>query len=432
MDTLPPEVPQDSAQTEASVRVGRAELLAPLWGVVVAVRSIVITVGLAALVITPVVFVDSNAVFGAKALFESTTWGWLLINGSPPKLGAATFTLIPWGLALIPWFLNFFGARALTARFGHDTRLIAVSVSLVFITYVSAVVLAAAFVQSINVSYSVWSTLIVAVLVNGTAVLAGVISGIHESIAIPPILKFIVARGVAAVFALCGIGALLLAILLLANFSDVLFLFNQLNPGYSGFLALTLLSVGYLPVLAVWAVAYITGAGFSIGPEVMVSPFIPVTAPTQLPPFPPLAVLPETAGAIAWLLPALVIVLGVVWGIGVSLRMSRESVLMRLVIAVGIAVVAALISMGLAALSTGNLGDVRLVELGPDPTLMASLTWLLLTVGMIPAAVIPARIFTRKKRVVISVVKSADAKNPDAKNPDAKNPDATNPVLENE
>lgn len=409
MDTLPPEVPQDSVHPDAPAWAVKADLFAGLSGVLAALRSIVITVGLAALVLTPVVVVDSNAAFGAKAVFDTTTWGWLLMNGAPPKLGAATFTLIPWGLAIIPWFLNFFGARTLTAKYRLNPRLLAVSTSLAFITYVSSVVFAAAFVDSINVSFSVWSTLIVSVLVTGSALLAGVASGLHDSIAIPPILKFILARGVAVVFALFGIGAFFLVILLLANFSDVLFLFNQLNPGYSGFLALTLVSLGYLPVLTVWTMAYVTGAGFSIGPEVMVSPFIPVTAPTQLPPFPPLAVLPETAGAVAWLLPALVIVLGVVWGIGVSVRMSRESVLMRLVIAVAIAVVAAVITMGLAALSTGNLGDVRLVELGPDPTLMGSLTWLLLTVGMIPAAVIPARMFTRKKQVVISVVKTDEA-----------------------
>ncbi len=409
MDTLPPEVPQDSVHPDAPAWAVKADLFAGLSGVLAALRSIVITVGLAALVLTPVVVVDSNAAFGAKAVFDTTTWGWLLMNGAPPKLGAATFTLIPWGLAIIPWFLNFFGARTLTAKYRLNPRLLAVSTSLAFITYVSSVVFAAAFVDSINVSFSVWSTLIVTVLVTGSALLAGVVSGLHDSIAIPPILKFILARGVAVVFAIFGIGALFLVILLLANFSDVLFLFNQLNPGYSGFLALTLVSLGYLPVLTVWTMAYVTGAGFSIGPEVMVSPFIPVTAPTQLPPFPPLAVLPETAGAVAWLLPALVIVLGVVWGIGVSVRMSRESVLMRLVIAVAIAVVAAVITMGLAALSTGNLGDVRLVELGPDPTLMGSLTWLLLTVGMIPAAVIPARMFTRKKKVVISVVKTDEA-----------------------
>jgi len=422
MDTLDPEVPEHSTPGSAPeqrsrkprglrlnldrINGGRSEFLAAIRGVVIALRSIVLSVALTAIVIAPVVLVDSTSTFGAKALFDSTTWGWLLVNGAPPRVGAATFTLLPWGLALLPWLLNYFGARALARRFSNENRLIAVSISFLFITYVSAVVLAAAFVESINISYSVWATLVVAVLVNGTAVVAGVLSVTHTSILIPEILRFIVVRGTATVFALCGIGALLVAVLLVANFSDVLFLFNQLNPGYSGFLALTLLSIGYLPVLTVWAVAYFTGAGFTIGPDVMVSPFIPVTAPTQLPPFPTLAVLPESAGAISWLLPALVIGLGVVVGVGVSLRMSRESVLMRLVIAVGIAVVAAVITMGLAALSVGNLGDVRLVDIGPVPTLVGSLTWLLLTVGMIPAAVVPARLFNRKRPVEISVVKS--------------------------
>jgi hypothetical protein len=183
-----------------------------------------------------------------------------------------------------------------------------------------------------------------------------------------------------------------------------LFLYNQLDPGYSGFLAITVLSLGYLPVLFAWAVAYLAGAGFTIGPDVMISPFIPVTAPTQLPPFPPLAVLPETAGAVSWLLPMVIICVGIAWGVGVSLHMSRETVLIRLVIAVGIGVIAAIVIMGLSLLAVGNLGDVRLVNLGPDPTLVGSLVWLLLTVGMIPVAVVPARFFTRKRPVSISVV----------------------------
>lgn len=399
-----PEKPEGPQRRAHLLSAARSDLLAAVWGVLFSLRSIAITVVFTALVVAPVVLVDSTAVFEAKALFDSTTWGWLLMNGSAPRLGAATFTLLPWGLVLIPWLLNYFAARALGRRFIREKRLMSVSVSLLLVTYVAAVVSAAAFIESITVSYSAWTTLGVALLVNATAVVAGALSVTHFSVTIPGILRFIVVRGLAAALALLGIGSLLVAILLIANFSDVLFLFNQLNPGYSGFLAITVLSLGYLPVLAVWAVAYLAGAGFSIGPDVIVSPFIPVTAPTQLPPFPPLAVLPETAGAISWLLPMLVIALGIVWGIGVSLRMSRETMLMRLVIAVGIGVVAAVVIMGLSVLSTGDLGDVRLVNLGPDPTLVGSLVWLLVTIGMIPAAVVPARFLNRKRPVPMSVV----------------------------
>lgn len=378
--------------------------MALLWGMLLALRTIAVTVGVTALVIVPVVLVEADTAFSAKTIFESTTWAWLLVNGVPPRLGAATFTLVPWGLALLPWFLNFFAARRLASRYQDSRRFTVMAASSLCATYIASVVLAAAFVESINVSYSVWAALMVSIALSGTATIAGVISRAVSVADTPTIPRFILARAMAAAFALFGIGALTVAVLLVANFADVLYLFNQLNPGYSGFLAITFLSLGYLPVLAIWSVGYLVGAGFNIGPDVMVSPFIPVTAPTQLPPFPPLAVLPEQAGAVAWLLPALVIVLGVIWGIGISLRMSKESALTRIVIAVGVAVVAALIVMGLAALSIGSLGDVRLVDLGPSPTLVGSLTWLLLVIGMTPAAGIPARVFTRKRRAQIAVV----------------------------
>ena len=98
-------------------------------------------------------------------------------------------------------------------------------------------------------------------------------------------------RGLSAVAALVGIAAIALALRLLVNFGGAMDLFMGLNPGWSGILALLALTIGYIPVLLVWSAAYIVGAGFSIGPDVMVSPFIPVTAPTQLPPFPPLVVI---------------------------------------------------------------------------------------------------------------------------------------------
>ena len=153
-----------------------------------------------------------------------------------------------------------------------------------------------------------------------------------------------------------------------------------------------------------WSAAYIVGAGFSIGPDVTVSPFIPVTAPTQLPPFPPLVAIPETAGALVWLLPLVVIVIGVLWGVGISKSLGKESALIRLVIGFAVAFVGAVIFSGLALISLGNLGDVRLVSLGPDPLLSASLFWILLAVGITPTAVLPAKTFVRNRQAKIAIV----------------------------
>jgi hypothetical protein len=373
-------------------------------GILYALRTAIVLLVFTALVVTPVVLADSGVVFSAKAIGESSVWAFLVVNGAPPQLGAATFTLIPWGLALLPWWINYVAARTLAARYQHRRGETIASILALFFGYVAVVAVAAVFVESINVSYSVVNSVIAASVLTGSAMLAGIFRIHSQSIPIPMLVVFVVRRAIAAVFALFGVAALIMAVLFLIHFSDVLMLFNGLDPGFSGFLALTVLSIGYLPVLTVWTIAYIVGAGFTIGPDVIISPFIAVTAPTQLPPFPPLALLPEQSGAISWLLPLVVIFIGVVWGIGISLQLARENILIRLVVAVAVAIVAAVVVMGLAALSLGDLGDVRLVDLGPSPTLVGSLTWLLLVVGMTPAAMIPAKVFQRKRRPKISVV----------------------------
>lgn len=373
------------------------------WGLFFAVRTVVLLMFVSVIVVAPIVVFDSDSVFRAAAILDATTWGMLVINGIPAKLGAATFTLVPWGLAVGVWLLLYRGARSLARKFRDNILDTAIASMIFVLVYAGLIIAAAMMARTTNVSFGLGYTIAVVLAMSLTAIGAGTLSvqsdATHDrKFAVSGLIRFIVARGVAAAFALFGIGALLVSLTLMVNFADVMTLFNQLNPGYSGFLGLTVLSIGYLPVLAVWALAYLVGAGFSIGPDVMISPFIPVTAPTQLPPFPPLAILPEQAGAGIWLLPVLVIALGVVWGIGVSLRQAKENPLMRLVIALAISIIAALIVMALSALSLGDLGDVRLVGLGPSPTLVGSLTWLLLSVGMIPAAMVPAAVFKRSRR----------------------------------
>jgi hypothetical protein len=334
----------------------------------------------------------------------------LLLNGVPPKLGSATITLIPWGLAIIPWALLFRASRSLSIRIDHGVRWRVMGGVIMVMIYVGAIVAAAHFTTSINVSFGVGWALIVSMAMGVSAVTAGILRGasVQLGTAIPSLAVFVLRRGFSAVAALIGIAAITLALRLLVNFGGAMDLFMGLNPGWSGILALLALTIGYLPVLLVWSAAYVVGAGFSIGPDVMVSPFIPVTAPTQLPPFPPLVAIPETAGALMWLLPVLVIVIGVLWGIGISKDLGKESAMIRMVIGFAVAFVGAVIFYGLALISFGNLGDVRLVSLGPDPLLSASLLWILLSVGIAPAAGLPAKTFMRKRQAKIVIVPDAD------------------------
>lgn len=397
----------DTSGRQNNVRITAAASLlgAAGWGFLFAVRTLALLFITSAIVITPIVIFDTGSDIRSAAILDASTWGMLVMNGIPPQLGAATFTLVPWGLAIATWLLLYYSARSVARRFIGNVLNTVIALLLFVFTYSGLVIAATIVARTTTVSFGLGYTVGVVLVMSVTSVAAALLNIYGHRIQIPELIRFIIIRGLAAVLALFGVGALLVALSMIAHFADLMTLFSQLDPGYSGFLGITLLSIGYLPVLAVWALSYVVGAGFSIGPDVVISPFIPVTAPTQLPPFPPLAILPEQAGAGSLLLPLLVISVGVVWGIGVSLRQSKENPLMRLVIAMAISIIAALLTMLVAVLSLGDLGDVRLVELGPTPTLVGSLTWLLLSVGMIPAAMIPARVFKRsRRRPQISVV----------------------------
>ncbi len=376
------------------------------WAIISIFSVILITVAFVSLILLPTLLFSGERPASIKGYLDAITWGWLLVNGVPPKLGSATITLIPWGLAIIPWVLLFRASRSFSLRIQHGVRWRVIGGAIMVVIYVGAIVAAAHFTTSINVSFGDGWALIVSVLMGVSAVTTGILRGAKTQLgaAIPALAVFALRRGLGAVLALIGVAAIVLALRLLANFGTAMDLFMGLNPGWSGILALLALTIGYIPVLVVWSAAYVVGAGFSIGPDVMVSPFIPVTAPTQLPPFPPLVAIPETAGALVWLLPLLVIVIGVLWGIGISKSLGKESALIRMVIGFAVAFVGAVIFYGLALISLGNLGDVRLVSLGPDPLLSASLVWILLSVGITPTAVLPAKTFVRNRQAKIAIV----------------------------
>ncbi len=376
------------------------------WSIIFCCSVIVVTVTLASLILLPTLFFGGDRPSTVKGYLDAVTWGWLLMNGVPPKLGSATITLVPWGLAIIPWALLFRAGRSFSLRTTKGTQWRVLGGVTMVVIYVGAIVAAAHFTTSINVSFNDWWALSVSFVIGVSAVTVGVLSGANTQLGlrIPALAMFVLKRGVAAAATFIGVASLLLALRLLVNFDVAMDLFRGLNPGWSGFLAMLALTIGYLPVLVTWSAAYIVGAGFSIGPDVVVSPFIPVTAPTQLPPFPPLVAIPETAGALVWLLPLFVISIGVVWGIGISKSLGKESAMVRSVIGLAVAFVGAVIFYVLALMSLGNLGDVRLVSLGPDPLLSASLLWILLAVGITPTAVLPAKTFVRNRRVKISIV----------------------------
>jgi hypothetical protein len=203
-----------------------------------------------------------------------------------------------------------------------------------------------------------------------------------------------VARGVGvAVFALFAAGALLLLISFLRNLTTAQQVFDDLGlPTGEAFL-ITGLQIGYLPVLLVWAIAYLSGAGVLLGADAVVSPFVAMAAPLDVPPLPLLATVPTSSPPTAWIFPILVVLIGAIAAY-VALRSSTAQTtrVQRLIVVVVMAVLACGVIMFLAVLSTGSLGVERLASVGPTPTVVGWVTGGLLLIGAIPVALLrPAR-----------------------------------------
>ena len=164
---------------------------------------------------------------------------------------------------------------------------------------------------------------------------------------------------------------------------------RALHPGTAGGILLVVTQLTVLPNLLLWSGLYALGAGFTLGNGSVVAPA--ATSLGVLPGLPVLGALPAAgpgstsqlwwlvAGALAGATAAWLALRG-----GAGTRIDRASLLGG---AAGLA--AALVLVGLAWLSSGDLGSVRLAGLGPRllPLLVMSSTTLGLS-GLITGAVV--------------------------------------------
>lgn len=180
--------------------------------------------------------------------------------------------------------------------------------------------------------------------------------------------------GLVAVGALAATGQLLLGI------QDAAALFGELEPGIVGGIVLTLLQLALLPLLMVWALVILSGGTVTMGTGTAYS--LEGVQSGVMPALPMLAALPQPGPAPAWAmalmaLPLIPLVLGAVRLVRDTLHLERRD---RITAWVAYPLVTTVAVLLLAGLSTGGIGDGRLVHLGPRMgTLLLPL--LLLAVG---------------------------------------------------
>jgi hypothetical protein len=289
---------------------------------------------------------------------------WLLSNGVGVRLGDIPVTLVPWGAtAVIAFMISRFAAlsaRNVRAHQRSGPGLISV---VTVAAYLICVLVAAMRWGEPWQAPARWAVVIAVLLVaawSGSSRSLGI-----RRVEMPGRAWVIIRAVVAAQLAMLVAGAAVLVTALWMHLGQVETLHQALQPGIAGGIALLLLQLAFVPNALIWSAAYALGSGFSFGAGSVIAP-----AATQLgmvPGIPLLGALPSpgpgdltqlwwlAAGAVAG-----AIACSVVLGSGPVPRFDLASLAGG---ACGL--LAGAVFAGLAWAASGDLGNLRLADLGP-------------------------------------------------------------------
>lgn len=327
---------------------------------------------------------------GARELFDLVGSAWLAVQDVPMNSGAVHYSIMPWGLVVIPIFCLYRSGRLLGRSAQRTSR-----VELAIVLLVAALVYAAvmALVAQLTatpglhapIAQAAITGFVIALVTTAVALARTTDVGKALVALVPKGIWTVVRGGAAGALGLLGAGAVLALISLIWHFWQAREILEFLDAGVFGGLLVTVACIGYLPVLILWALAYLLGPGIAIGPGIGISPFMPTPPPTELPALPLLAALPERVGALAWGLPVVAVIIGI--GVGITcVRGGPLPALLRLATATAASIVTGVVIGLLSSLAQGSLGDVRLLNVGPDAVSVGLLAFGLTAIGAIPTA----------------------------------------------
>lgn len=340
---------------------------------------------------------------------------WLLIHGVPLDLAAAfgasagTMTLVPLGLSVLPLLLCYRSGRRLARASYEGEFLIPVLSGSVTYALISSAMYGWASphpqpLQALNAAL-VPLGIVVAGLMWGGYREARSLSrmvGVDTAEQISQMSQYsrwagsyawaVVRAAVVAFVALIGLGAVLLGIGILAGWSQIVATYQELHAGAVGDTAVTLLQLGFLPNLVIYAIAWSTGAGFSFGAGTSVG--LTSSDAGTLPMLPILGAVPEsmgTAGLLGLLVPLGAGAIAGWWFLRegedhldewVALKVPfrpLSALISAVVLGVMTGILTSFGALWLGWISYGSLGIGRFTEVGAEPLTFAAHT--ALTVG---------------------------------------------------
>ena len=310
---------------------------------------------------------------------------WQVLHLVPLVIGATTIGILPWGFLVVPvlilWKATHWAFKSAQPKSAVDFVRIAISISLVYSLLAGLM----AIITSTNDLYTgVFSAILHSFLVCAGTATACVISYAPSRTiltdALPQLFKDGLRPAVISFALLFAAGSLLTSVSLVLNWAQVRAVTTLMAPGFIDGFFMTLLGIGYLPTVNVWAMSYLLGPGVMLGGGAVT----PGNAsPGALPAFPLLSILPSESAVLARFFLLIPILIGIAiyflvprerWaaqGDSVAVALSfvvRWREIVSLAISVGLLSTFVWIA---ASASSGSLGIGYLKFVGPVPSQVA-------------------------------------------------------------
>jgi hypothetical protein len=310
---------------------------------------------------------------------------WQVLHLVPLVIATTTIGVLPWGFLAVPvfilWKATQWALKSSQPKTAVEFVRVAISVS-VFYSLCAGLV---GLVSSTSEIYTgIVSSLLHAFLVALSVTTVCVVTYAPSRTILTDALPKLFVDGIRPAVISFGLlfiaGSLLTSVSLILNWAQVRAVTALMAPGLIDGFFITLLGIGYLPTVNVWAMSYLLGPGIMLGGGVVTAEN---ASPGALPAFPLLSILPSESAALA----TYFILIPILIGIGIYFLMPREiweaqgdSIALALSFVVRWReVVTLLVSVGLlaafvwiaAAASSGPLGTGFLKFIGPVPAEVA-------------------------------------------------------------
>ncbi len=343
---------------------------------------------------------------------------WLLIHGVPLDLSAVfgasagTMTLVPLGLSILPLLFCYRSGRRLArASYEGEFLIPVLSGSVTYALICSAVYGWASPspkpLQVLNAALVPLGIVVVGLMWGGYREARSLsrMVGVDTAEQISQMSQYsrwagsyawaVVRAAVVAAVAFAGLGALLLALGILGGWSQVVATYQELHAGPVGDTAVTLLQLGFLPNLVIYAMAWSTGAGFAFGAGTSIG--LTSSNAGSLPMLPILGGVPESlgsAGLLGLLVPVAAGAIAGWWFLRegedhldewVALKVPfrpLSALLSSLALGVLTGLLTSLAALWLGWISYGSLGVGRFIEVGAEPLSFAGHTALWVGLGV--------------------------------------------------